>query len=185
MHTILWVVLALGVAAVWSYVVVRRTRRILPRFDLPAGERLPMTAMQRVAWQALAPTLLLTVAAAAMVAVHGVMAIWDSNHIRDAITVLLVAALVGYTYFIVRVRIWLTRDDGTLDERDRTILASAPAGQAPAMMVAVAAWMVALTKKFGDTHLVPSPYLYAIFWTVLLVSIIASLLGILIGYRRS
>jgi hypothetical protein len=185
MHTVLWIVLALGAAAVWSYMVVRRTQGIMPRITMPAGESLPMTAMQRVAWQALAPTLVLTFAAAAMVAYHGVEVAWDNDRVRLTVTVLLIAALGGYTYFITRLRIWLTRDEGTLDERDRAILASAPAGQAPAMMVALAAWMISLIERYHATHLVPSAYLYAIFWTLLMVSILASLLGVLIGYRRT
>jgi hypothetical protein len=184
MYPVLWILIALGVAAVWSYIVVRRTQGILPRITMPAGETMPMTAMQRVAWQALVPTLVLSLAAAAMVAYHGVMVVWDNDRVRLTVTALNIAALGGYTYFITRVRIWLMRDDGTLDERDRAILASAPAGQAPAMMVAMAAWMLSLIGRFHATHLVPSAYLYAIFWTLLLVSILASLLGVLIGYRR-
>ena len=92
-------------------------------------------------------------------------------------------ALGGYTYWIARVRMWMIRDD-TLDERDRAIIAAAPAGQAPAMMVALAAWLIYLVETFHTTHLVPSAYLYAMFWTVLLTSVLAALLGVLVGYRR-
>jgi hypothetical protein len=53
------------------------------------------------------------------------------------------------------------------------------------MMVAFAVWMIALAERFHATHLVPSAYLYAIFWSLLLVSVLASLAGVLIGYRRS
>jgi hypothetical protein len=44
--------------------------------------------------------------------------------------------------------------------------------------------MIYLAETFHETHLVPSAYLYAMFWTLLMVSVIASLVGILIGYRR-
>jgi len=185
MQPILWIILALGAAAAWSYIVVRRTQRILPPVTLPAGEHMPMTALQRVAWQALVASAIFMAAAVAMVAYHGVISVWDNDGVRVTVTLLLIAALGGYTYFVARLRIWLVKDDGTLDERDRAILASAPAGQAPAMMVTMAAWMIVLVERFHATHLVPSAYLYAIFWSLLMVSIVASLLGVLIGYRRS
>jgi hypothetical protein len=178
MQVILWVILAVVVALAWSFITVRRSQLMLKHVAVPSGEPMPMTAVQRVVWQALVPTLLFAIAAAATVGYYGVLAVWDNDDVRIVVTLLLLAALGGYTYYITRLRTWLVRDDGTLDERDRAILAAAPAGQAPAMMVATAAWMIYLTEAYHETHLVPSAYL-------LMVSVIASLVGILIGYRRS
>jgi hypothetical protein len=183
MSLVLWVIVALMVAAGWSYITIRRTQRVLAPIALPEGERLPTTALQRVTWQALVPTALCTAVSAVIVATYGVPAIWDRDTIRLVVTLVNLAALAGYTYWIARVRAWMIRDD-TLDERDRAIIAAAPAGQAPAMMVAMAAWLIYLTETFRTTHLVPSAYLYAMFWTVLLTSVLAALLGVLIGYRR-
>lgn len=185
MSPILWIIIAIGAAGIWSYIAVRRTQHVLKPVAMPPHEPMPMTPLQRVVWQALVPTLLFAVIAGWMVGYHGVEAVWNNDSVRITVTLLLLAALGGYTYYIARLRLWLTKDDGTLDERDRAILAAAPAGQAPAMMVAMAAWMIALTERYHQAHLVPSAYLYAMFWTLLLVSIIASLLGILVGYRRS
>lgn len=184
MQVILWVILAVVVALGWSFITVRRSQLMLKHVAVPSGEPMPMTAVQRVAWQALFPTLLFAIAAAATVGYYGVVAVWDNDNLRKVVTLMLLAALGGYTYHIMRLRTWLVRDDGTLDERDRAILAAAPAGQAPAMMVAMAAWMIYLAEGYHETHLVPSAYLYAMFWTLLMVSVIASLVGILIGYRR-
>jgi hypothetical protein len=183
MSLVLWIIIALGAAAGWSYLTVRRTQQVLRPIKLPDGERLPTTPMQRVAWQALVPTVLFMLIAAVICANYGVIGVWDKDQVRLVVTLLLFAALGGYTYFITRVRAWMIRDD-TLDERDRAILAAAPAGQAPAMMVAMAAWLMYLIDTFHSTHLVPSAYLYAMFWTVLLTSIVAGLLGVLVGYRR-
>ena len=183
MAVIFWTIIALAAAVGWSYLTVRRTQRVLRPITLPDGERIPITAMQKVAWQSLVVTLIPMIGAAALVSYHGVMAVWDNDDVRLIVTVLNVAALGGYTYFITRVRAWMMRDD-TLDERDRAILAAAPAGQAPAMMVALAAWLIYLSETFHTTHLVPLAYLYAMFWTVLLTSLVASLLGVLVGYRR-
>ena len=184
MQVVLWIILAVVVALGWSFITVRRSQLMLKHVAVPSGEPIPMTAVQRVVWQALVPTLLCVLAAAATVGYYGVIAVWDNDQIRIIVTLLLLAALGGFTYYISRLRTWLVRDDGTLDERDRAILAAAPAGQAPAMMVAMAAWMIYLAETYHETHLVPSAYLYAMFWTLLMVSVIASLVGILIGYRR-
>ena len=184
MTVILWIVLALGVAFVALYIMVRRAQRQLPPLVLPPGETMPTTAMQRLAWQTLVPILLLTLAAAAVVVHHGADVAWANDRVRLTATGLLLAGLAVFTYYITRVRIWIIRDDGTLDERDRAILASAPAGQAAAMMVTLAVWMIGLTETFRATHLVPSAYLYLIFWSLLMVSILAMLAGVVIGYRR-
>ncbi len=183
MPVVLWTIIALAVAAGWSYVTVRRTQQVLRPIQLANGERMPTTPLQRVAGQALVVTVLFMCASTAIVAYYGVMVVWDNDQVRLLVTLLNVAALGGYTYWIARVRTWMIRDD-TLDERDRAILAAAPAGQAPAMMVAMAAWLIYLIETFHSTHLVPSAYLYAMFWTVLLTSIVAGLLGVLVGYRR-
>lgn len=185
MQLVFWIIIALGIAFVWSYVVVRRTAEMLPPIVLPAGESMPTTPLQHLAWQALIPTLVLSIAAVATVAYYGVLTVWDTDTVRLTVTGMLLAALGGYTYYLARLRLWLTKDNGMLDERDRAILASAPAAQAPAMMVTIAAWMIGLAETYHATHLVPSAFLYAIFWSVLLVSILASLVGVLVGYRRS
>jgi hypothetical protein len=51
-------------------------------------------------------------------------------------------------------------------------------------MVVVAAWMVALTEAYRETHLVPSYYLYLMFWSCVMTNVIASIAGILLAYRR-
>ena len=45
MTVILWIVLALGVAFVALYIMVRRAQRQLPPLVLPPGETMPTTAM--------------------------------------------------------------------------------------------------------------------------------------------
>jgi len=185
MKLIFWSILALGAAFGVLYVVVRRAQRGLPPLVLPPGEAMPTTALQRLAWQAVVAILLLTLAAAVIVSYNGVAIAWDDDTVRLSATGLLLAALAVFTYYLSRVRLWIIRDDGTLDERDRAILASAPAGQAPAMMLTLAAWMIGLIEAYHASHLVPSAYLYLIFWSILMVSILALLSGVVIGYRRS
>ena len=53
------------------------------------------------------------------------------------------------------------------------------------LIVTLAAWMIGLGEAFQSTHLVPSSFIYLIFWSCVLVSLIAMLAGVVIGYRRS
>lgn len=184
MYAILWGVIALGVAFVALYVVVGRARRRLPPIELPAGERMPVTALQRLAGMTLLWSLLLTLAAAAVVVYFGPRA-WDSDSVRLTATGLLLAALAVFTVYLARIRMWTLRDDGTLDERDRAILATAPVGQAPAMLVTLAAWLIGLIETYHGGQMVPAVFLYLIFWSCLMVSVLALLTGVMLGYRRS
>lgn len=182
---ILFVLIALGAAFGVFYFAVRSAQRQLPPLVLQPGEVMPKTALQRLAQRSLVLMLIPTLASAAVVLYHGADVAWENDHVRLTATGLLLAALAVFTYGQSRIALWRTRGEQTLDERDRAILASAPAGQAPAMIVTLAAWMIALTERFHDTHLVPSVFLYMMFWSCLMVSALALLAGIIVGYRRS
>jgi hypothetical protein len=184
MNVVLWSILALGVAFGVVYIVIRRAQQRIPPLELPPGESMPTTALQRIARQTLMLASCLTLAAGAIVAYCGAQVFWDDDQVRLTVTALLIAALAVFTVYMSRVARWTTRDDGTLDERDRAILASAPAGQAPAMIVTLAAWMIGLTETYRDTHMVPTVFLYLMFWSCLMVSVLALLAGVVIAYRR-
>jgi len=185
MNVILWALIALGVAFGVVFLAARSAQRRLPAVVLPPGEKMPRTALQQLAGRSLLFCLPLVVAAAGIVTYHGAQVYWDNDQVRLTVTGLLLAALAVFAFYAARVGTWTARDDGRLDERDRAILASAPAGQAPAMLVTLAAWMIGLVETYHGTHLVPSVYLYLIFWSCLMVSLLATFAGILIGYRRS
>jgi hypothetical protein len=185
MSPILWSLLAITVAFAFVVVAVNRARRRLPPLELPPGETLPTTPLQRLAAGSLAGVLFLSIAAAAVVAWNGVEVAWDNDAVRLTATGLVLAATAVYAVYGSRVAFLATRKDGALDERDRAILAAAPAGQAPAMLVTLAVWMIVLIERYHQTHLVPSAYLYLLFWSTFLVSILALLTGVVVGYRRA
>lgn len=182
MKPILWIVLALLVAGAIVFVAALRTRRQLPA--LPEGVELPPTPLQRYAGLALALVVLLTLAAGICVAVFGPQTWWDSDPVRLTVTGLLMAALLVFAVFTGAVRSLDLRADGSFDERDRAILGRACAGVGGAMMAVLAAWMIALTEAFIETHLVPSYYLYLVFWSCVMTNVVASLAGILVAYKR-
>ena len=185
MTPILWIILALLIAAAIVIASSLKTRRSLPPIELPDGESMPVTPLQRHARRALFAAVALSLVAAASVAWFGPQAWWDEDPLRHAVTAMMLGALVAYLYFTMQARSLEARDDGSFDERDQAILARSGAGVGGAMIVVLAAWMVGLTETHIETRLVPTYFLYLIFWSCVLTNVIASLAGVLLAYRRS
>jgi hypothetical protein len=182
---ILWLILALVIAFALVAMAARRTRRLLPALELPPGETFPATPLQRLATRSLAAAAGLTAIAAGIVIVAGPQRFWDDDAVRLTVTGLTVLAVGMGALPSIRARRWASAEDGQLDERDRTILTSASGGQAGAILVTVAAWMIGLTESFPSAGAVPVVYLYLMFWSSLLVSLLAWLGGVVLAYRRS
>jgi hypothetical protein len=184
MNVLQFSILALTIAFGVAYLVLRRAQQRIPPLMLAPGESVPTTAIQRLARNTLLLASGLALAAGGIVAVKGASAFWQDDHIRWSVTGLWIAIVGVYALYARRIAVWTARDNGTVDERDRAIVASAPAGQAPALIVTLAAWMIGLTETFSTTHLVPSVFLYLLFWSCLVVSILTLLAGVVLGYRR-
>ena len=185
MGVLLWIIVGLLIAGILVYVTSLRTRQLLPEIMLPPGEKLPRTPLQRLAGRTLLIVVLLTGVATGLLAWHGPQVWWDDDSIRLTVTFVLIAALVVYSIFTLRIRALEARSDGSFDERDSTILSRSYAGVGGALMVVLAMWMIALTEAFYETHLIPSYYLYLIFWSCVMTNVIASTAGILLAYRRA
>jgi hypothetical protein len=184
MDILLFGILALTLALGVAYVVLRRAQRHIPPLVLAPGESIPTTAVQRLARTTLLAASCLALLAGGIVVVKGANAFWQQDVVRWSVTGLWIAIIGVYAFYASRVAVWTARDNGTVDERDRAIVASAPAGQAPALIVTLAAWMIGLTEAFSTTHLVPSVFLYLLFWSCLVVSVLTLLAGVVLGYRR-
>ncbi len=184
MTPIIWIILALLIAGAIVFASSLRTRRSLPPVEMPDGESMPKTPLQRNARTALLIVAILTTAAAACVIWFGPQVWWDDDAVRLSFTAMLLGALVAYLYFTLQARSLEARGDGSLDERDSAILARSSAGVGGAMMVVIAAWMVGLVETHIETRLVPTYYLYLIFWSCVMTNVIASLAGVLLAYRR-
>lgn len=184
MSVILWGILALGLLAIVIAVAGYRTRAATPPLELPPGELFPSTALQRMTRWSLGLGVVPLVAAAVIVGSVGTIAWEDDDATRLLVTVLLLAAMIILVIPTMVAGTWAARDDGRLDERDRTILARAPTGQAAAILVILAIWTIALQETYRGTPGIPHTYLHLIFWSCLEVSLLASNVGILLGYRR-
>jgi hypothetical protein len=182
---ILWAVVAIAIAFLFVYAAARKQRRLRPPLELPPGESMPTTPLQRLAGRVLIVMLGLGVLAAAIVVYHGAQVYWDNDRVRLTVTGLFIATLAAGGVLGVWISKQLAGDERQLDEHDRAILAGASSGQGGAMLVTLAAWMLGLTEAHHDTHLVPSVYLYLMFWSCAIVSLLAWVAGIVLGYRRS
>ena len=185
MTLILWLAAAVLLAGIIVFVSALATRRQLPPVELADGETLPRTALQkRAAWTLIAVAAL-TAAAGGCVAFFGPQVWWNDDTVRLSVTFLLLAGLLVYLVFTIGVRSLEQRGDGTFDERDAQIMSRSCAGVGGAMMVIIAVWMVALMETHIETRLIPSYFLYLIFWSCVMTNVIASLAGILLSYRRA
>jgi hypothetical protein len=185
MSVILWTVLALGLAFVAVLLAARHSRSIVPPLVMPPGETLPTAPLQRLMRWSLVLGLPPMVAAGVVVAWFGPTVYDDDDAVRLAVTGLLLASLLVLAAPTLLVGVWSSRGDERLDERDRAILARGPAGQAGAILIVLAVWMIALQESYRGEPGIPGVFLNLIFWSCLLVSLLASNVGILIGYRRT
>lgn len=182
---ILWIIVALLVAGGIVFATSLRTRRTLPPVELPDGEKLPKTPLQIKAARALAVVVILTLTAAGCVVWFGPQAWWDVDAIRHPVTAFMLGGLFVFLFFTMEARALEKRDDGSFDERDSAILARSNSGVGGAMMVVIAVWVVGLIESHIETRLIPSYYLYLMFWSCVMTNAIASLAGVLLAYRRS
>lgn len=185
MTPILWIMAALLIAGIIIFVSSLATRRRLPPVELAEGETLPTTALQQRASWAFAVVAALTVAAAGCVVFFGPAVWWDNDAMRLAVTFLLLGGLGVYLAFTISIRSLEGRGQGEFDERDSAIMARSCAGVGGAMMVVVAVWMIALIEAHIETRLIPSYFLYLMFWSCVMTNVLASLGGILLAYRRA
>jgi len=185
MPLILWTVLALGLVFIAVQVAAYHSRSIAPPLVMAPGETFPTAPMQRLVRWSLVLGVPLMAAAGGVVAWFGPTVFYDDDDIRLLVTGLLIASLLVLAAPMLIAGVWAGRGDDKLDERDRAILTRAPAGQAAAMLVVLAVWMIALQEGFRGEPGIPRVFLNLIFWSCLLVSQGATNVGILIGYRRT
>ncbi len=185
MTVLLWAVIALLCVAGAIVFAARQAARIAPALAVPPGEKLPATPTQRLVGRSLALGLIPMTVAAGLIARFGPTTYADDDAARLTVTGLLVASLLVLAAPQLLAGVWAARRDTRIDERDRGILAQAPTSQAAAMLVVLVVWVIALTERFWGEPGMPLEYLNLMFWSCLLVSLVAWNVGALLGYRRT
>jgi hypothetical protein len=183
MSIVLWAIAALVGGGLVIFLGTRAAGRSSE--GPPLDEPLPDTPLQRLARRGLWSGAALTAALVGYVLYFGPERVQDEDPLRIGFTLLLVVILALFAGIAVRVTAWTRREDGTLDERDRTILASSQGLRSSAILLTFAVWVIGLQERYWDAGAVPVYYLHLVFWSCLVVSLLAFPVGILAGYRRS
>jgi len=183
MSALIWGVAALvaGIAVAGVGVWVAGRRHAGP----PLPEPLPATPLQRLARRGLLVGVALVVAVSALVLYFGPERTFEDRPVRMGFTALLLAILLVFAVLSLRLRAWVRRGDGRLDERDRAILSGSHSLQSASILTTLVIWNIGLQESFHVVGAVPVFYLNLVFWSCLVVSLLALPLGILFGYRRS
>ena len=176
----------LGVTLVGLAVGAFLLLRSLPRGPLSPEERgelakAPMSSLHRRAWWGLAISGLTLVSVASILFSQGAAAYWENDDLRLLVMGIFLGGMFAYVAVVL---VASARDEhaNRLDERDQVILRRAATTQVAMVILTLAAWLVALPKMFHEQGAVPVVYLYLMFGSVILVTLLGQSLGILIGY---
>lgn len=109
-----------------------------------------------------------------------VLCLPDSTHY----TIYGILVVGGLFYGLV---VWLTRSKGEQiqeDERDAVIRRKARNVQLLAIFFTTLLWANGLTEMYHEECVVPVKYIWFIYWSLVLVSVLGQAAGIVIGYWR-
>jgi len=143
--------------------------------------RTPMAPLQKRAWWSLLIGAVTLGVITAILMSKGAAAYWEDDNLRMTVVLIFIAGLGAYVSVLL-VPLLMGKGEGGLDERDQAILSRAPNVQSGIMFVALAAWLTALPKMFHEEGAVPVVYLYLMFGSIVIATIIGQALGILLGY---
>jgi len=183
MNPQIWIMLSFTLIFFLIYLSARKTRQEFSKRSSIDIDDLPKTKLQKMTLLTFILVVAFTIAAFGMVSHYGVEVWWQDDSVRAVVTFLLLSPVLIFFVFNLLVEKLKKRDDGTLDERDEYILSRACSGVGGAMIVVLAGWMLGLTETYRETHLVPTYYLYLMFWSGLITNLLASLGSILMAYR--
>lgn len=110
----------------------------------------------------------------------GVSTFNEDQGFRLIIDGLWIGGLIAYLVLFQTI----LRRPGQIDERDKLIMDRAPRVQWLAVIFSLVAWVIALSESYHDKGQIPIIFLYLIFMSILIVSMIAQSIGIMIGYWR-
>ena len=140
-----------------------------------------MAPLQKRAWYGLAIGVVFAIALLLVFLMKGGISTFNEDQgFRIIVNILWVGGLVA-NLIIVNLPL---RKPGLVDERDRLIMDRAPRIQWLAVVFSLVAWTIALTEIYWEQGQIPVIFLYLIFMSVLIISMLAQSLGILIGYWK-
>lgn len=140
-----------------------------------------MAPLQKRALYGIAFGVIWVIAILIVFLIKGGISTFDQDaQFRGIIYVLWIGGLIAYLILFETI----LRKPIQVDERDRLIMDLSPKVQWRAVIFTLVAWVIALSEIYRVEGQVPIIFLFLIFMSVLIVSMIAQCLGILIGYWR-
>ncbi len=142
-----------------------------------------MAPLQKRAWFGLGIIVVVFTAILAIVITKGATS-WDEDTgMRLIVYALFAAGIASYG-----IMLFLTRrkpgQSEIMDERDRVIMSRVPTVQLWAVVISLVVWNIALTGSYGEQGEIPIVFHQLMVSSILIISVLAQVIGILIGYRR-
>jgi hypothetical protein len=144
-----------------------------------------MASLQKRAWLGLGIGTVLSTAILAVLIIEGVTAFYDDNVMRWLVTGLIVGILAAWAIILAPVFSSVGRKKALYDERDKVIVRRASQVQLWGIIGSIVIWAIALTEVYWEEGEIPIVFPYLIFWSIMVVNMLAQAAGILIGYRRT
>jgi len=180
--TFLHPIIALIVVALLAITIYLRFIRTSANSRIDGLPKLPMTLLQKRAWLGLAIGIAVSAAVVLLILSQGLTQFYDDDGTRHIFYGLLGAG--GLLWLLVYL---LTRRPtaNPLDERDRAILAHAPAFQSGLILISLGFWMIGLTESYRDEGSIPIVFASLIFWSGWMMHMLGLSLGVIYGYWRA
>jgi len=182
-----WLVPVFGTVVLLAAVFVVHLVRAWPRVPQLTSEEAadmadaPMPSLQKRAFWGLIIGATALVAIAVLLAREGVAAYDQDDALRLLVLGIFLVGLLG-SAGMTNLPLLRAPARESLDERDRVVLARAPTAQVALIILGLVVWMIALSEHFHDEGSVPVVYLYLIFGSIILLTMIGQSVGILLGY---
>jgi len=143
-----------------------------------------MAPLQKRAWLGLGIGVAASAAIVALLVTRGATSFNEDDGTRWIFYALVLGMLIAWTVLLTPFFRGSGRTRALRDERDEAIIRRATQAQLWGTIGVVVAWSIALTEVYSDRGEIPIVFPNLIFWTVIVVNMLAQAIGILIGYRR-
>jgi hypothetical protein len=143
-----------------------------------------MAPLQKRAWLGLGIGVVTSVAILVVLITSGATSFHDDQGTRLIVTALFLFGLLTWAVLLAPIFCWPGRVKKLFDERDEIIVRRALQVQLWAVIISMVVWSIALTEVYWDQGEIPIVFPYLIFFSIIIVNMLAQAVGILIGYRR-